>query len=207
MISKDAQLKALYGGTCTEYDLPRPGLHESTTRTAKDIPAQEEIDAKAMIPEDVELTDVITTEDSAHFRKGLKNMGVSERMLKKIKNLDGLAKSGGQFLAASLKMTHGLYVFQLTKLDEQIDGILDDLNNDRIETDPKKKMSHEDRSYLLNCYATLVQESARGYRLNLQGTKAMVDMIRAAREKTGGQTNKKPGWGLAKVKAVTATGA
>ncbi len=147
------------------------------------------------VPDGVELAELVSEQDMGIFRLGLKKIGASDAILAKIKGLEKLSMNGGKFLAASLQITHRMYVVQLVGLYEEIDAIRKVLEDDRNETDSTKKLSIDDKGLLYKCYIAMVAESARGYTLNMRGTEALVRMMMAAGKKWGGGGKKKPGWG------------
>lgn len=191
IVAEDDQLRALFaieGPGGTAVNIEAPDLNDSRTRTPSDLPDG--------VTNDLDLADIVGKADKMLFRRDLKKMGVGEKMLEKIKSLEGMALSGGQFLAASFQMSHQLYFLQLLGLDEQLDYVRKILKEDSDKSDPKEKMSHFDRVFYFKAYSAMVAESARGYRLMQAGTESLIRMLRAGGNKPGDTKRAKPGWGV-----------
>lgn len=177
----------MYGGNSLGAEVSPPTEIEARRRTADDVPA-------GVIP-DIELADVVQKEDLDMFRKGLRAMGASERVIAKLKGLDKLAESGGKFLATSLQITHRMHVVTVIGLYEEIDHIRQILQDDREQADPKLKMSHMDRTFYYNAYTAMVAETGKAYSLSMRGAEALVRMMLVAGGKGGSGKREKPKWG------------
>jgi hypothetical protein len=144
----------------------------------------------------VELVDQIAQMDREAYRTALKEYGVSDKQLAKLKALDGLAANGGRLLSVSLQMTHQNYVGQLHNLAEVADDIRERLKPQMGEDGVPTHMNAEDYSYLAKIYVECVKEAGRGYGLMMTGTEAMVRMITASKgEAKGGGGQVKGAWG------------
>lgn len=146
-------------------------------------------------PDDVELAEVVSKEDQLIFTKGLKALGASDAILEKIERLDSLAESGAKFLSTTLQLTHRYHVVTLVGMWEEMDAIKKTLSEDRAQTDPEKRLPLEERKLLYQLYIAMVEQTANGYKLTMQGAEAMVRMMMSAGKKFGGEKKGKPGWG------------
>ncbi len=132
-----------------------------------------------MTPESVELAQMVSEADNEILQRGLKKLGVSESMLKRLKNLDGLARSSGHFLSISLEKTHRLYFLQLVGLNEVADELREKLLAKPGQ--PGHIVDAEARAYFNRNYAEFVKEAGNGYKLMMEGASNMVRMLQAAK--------------------------
>ena len=153
----------------------------------------------SMLPEHVpgiELVDSIAQMDRETYRAALKDYGVSDKQLAKLKALDGLAANGGRLLSVSLQMTHQNYVGQLHNLAEVADDIRERLMPKKDADGNLVPMNAEDYSYLAKVYVECVKEAGKGYGLMMTGTEAMVRMMTAAKaDKKPDSGKATAGWG------------
>jgi hypothetical protein len=129
-------------------------------------------------PESVDLAQMVAESDNEILRKGLKELGVSDEMLERMKTLDGLARTSGHFLSVSLEKTHRLDFLQLIHLHEVADGLRQKLLAKAGA--PGHIADDETRSYLNRNYVELVKAGGEGYKLMMEGAQAMVRMLAAA---------------------------
>ena len=152
-------------------------------------------DLMAMAP-GIELVDQVADMDREMYRGALKEYGVSDKQLKKLKALDGLAKNGGRLLSVSLQMTHQNYVGQLHNLADVADEIRDRLTE---MSSPREgvavALNIEEYSSLAKVYVECVKQAGSGYELMMKGTEAMVRMMAAAKGKSLGNEKAEAGWG------------
>lgn len=147
-----------------------------------------------LTPESVELAQMVSESDNELLRKGLKELGVSDKMVERLKTLDGLARSSGHFLSISLEKTHRLYFLQLIGLNE----VADELRT-RLLAKPNEDgyiTNDEARAFLNRNYAEMVKEAGNGYKIMMEGASNMVRMLAAAKgnDDPTGPTGK-PKWG------------
>lgn len=186
-IHTNPQLKALWGQTDGVDGPVVPRETEAMNRPIDVLPE--------MSVEGVELAQMVSESDNEILRKGLAKLGVSETMIKRLKTLDGLAKSGGHFLSISLEKTHRLYFLQVVHLHE-----VTDLVRHRLMAKPGEDghiASDETRAYFTRNYVELVKEGGSAYKLMMEGASNMVRMLQAAKggdDETPGATGK-PKWG------------
>lgn len=144
-------------------------------------------------PTAIELADVVSESDNVLLRKGLTKLGISQKTLDRLKTLDGLARSSGQFLSISLEKTHRMYFLQLVQLmevsDQLRERLLAKVGEQGYINDP------EARAFFNKNYIDMVKEAGSGYKLMMEGAAAMVRMLQAASGEQGGGAKKKPGWG------------
>lgn len=199
-VDRDDQLRALYGARGFASEVPVPAPEDTRDRTPEDLP-------DGTIPaSSIEMVDIVSEQDMAIMRKGLKKMGASEDMLQKLKDIDKLAVSGGKMLAISLQVTHRYYFLQTLGIFEEIDALKKILRDDANETDLTKKMSHEDRRGYLMLYGDLVTITGNAYKLNLTGTEAIFRMQMAANRRGVRTKAPKPGFGAVAPEAPNGQG-
>lgn len=144
----------------------------------------------------VELAELVSDQDNKILADGLKRLGMSEALVKKIKDLDRLAESSGKLISVSLQKTHGMYLVQLFHLMEMADDLRERLSKKSTD-EGYEAMSSQDRAFLLRCYTEMVKESGNGYEKMLKGAQVMTEMLLGA----GGDNSnapvvkRKPGWG------------
>lgn len=144
----------------------------------------------------IELVEQVAEMDREAYRNALKEYGVSERQLNKLKALDGLAKNGGRLLSVSLQMTHQNYVGQLHNLAEVADQLKDRMAGKKMEDGSTQPPDVEEHSALARAYIECVKEAGKGYGLMMAGTEAMVRMMASARAgDKGAQPKATSGWG------------
>ena len=143
----------------------------------------------------IELVDQVAEMDREIYRGALKEYGVSEKQLKKLKALDGLAKNGGRLLSVSLQMTHQNYVGQLHNLADVADQIKERLNGKEMQDGSTQPLDAEEYSYLAKVYVECVKQAGAGYELMMKGTEAMVRMMAAAKGTGIGNEKAQAGWG------------
>lgn len=145
-------------------------------------------------PSAVELAEMVSAADKAFHELGLKKLGASDKLIERIRNLDGLAKTTGGFIAISLEKTSRSYYLQVMELMETAQNLRARLHakageEGYIEND-------EARAFFNKNYIEMVKEAGRAYELMLSGAEAMVRMMKAATsdDDAPGAT-KKPRWG------------
>ncbi len=150
-------------------------------------------------PSAVNLALGIAEQDGKILLKGLKELGISERTLERLKKLDDLAQSNGHFLSVSLQTTHRMYFVQLVEMMEMAQKMKADYIDAELE-DPAKpgvklsRLSHEERAWFYKCYTEMVKEAGKGYVTMMEGTKAMVMMLKAAAGDGDKPASSKPKW-------------
>lgn len=150
----------------------------------------------------VELAESVAEMDRQAYRDALKEYGVSDKQLAKLKALDGLAKNGGRLLSVSLQMTHQNYVGQLHNLAEVADELRDRLRGKEMADGSTQPLDFEEYATLSKVYVECVKEAGTGYKLMMAGTEAMVRMIMASKGKSPSGSPAEAGWGpMKKVRA------
>lgn len=196
-VADDDQLRALYGrrnlpgvsgGAVAPVEVEPPGASDVVNRSPRDLP-------EGTVPENFDAAEIVSRADRLALERGLKKMGIEEAMLAKIKSFGNIALSGGRFLAATFQLSHQLYFRQLLGLDGQLDYITQILNEDRLQRDPTKKMTHTERVFYMRTYGNLIAESARGFKQTREGTEALVKMMHSGTKLPSQSNRKKPGWG------------
>lgn len=198
-IKKHAQLKALWGkaGMNDAGGPPPPREAEVMNRGALVLPASE--------PGTVELAQMVEQGDRELQEKGLRELGVSEDLLKRLKGLEGLARSSGHFIAISLETTHRSYYLQVLELMELANGLRKRLMAKGGEDG--YIVDDEARAFFNKNYIEMVKEAGRAYELMLTGAQAMIKMIADTKdmEMPGGK-KKKHGWDIVQANPATSGG-
>lgn len=172
-------MRALWGARKQNARLEVPGKDVSILRTPEDLPE---------IPDGIDLAETVAASDNILLLGKLKEMGIGEETLAKLKSLDGMATSTGKFLSISLEKTHRMYFFQLVALME----IAEKLRTTEL---ADANIKGEQRAFFLKCYTDMVKEAGRGYNNMMQGAQGLVSMLLASSDKPGAPAgNSKPGW-------------
>lgn len=187
-IRKNPELKALWSNSRSVHGNPAP--EAKTVEVMNRRPKQ----MSDLTPESVELAQMVSESDNELLRKGLKKLGVSDKMVERLKTLDGLARSSGHFLSISLEKTHRLYFLQLIGLNEVADELRARLLAKPDE--PGWVAGDEERAFLNRNYSEMVKEAGNGYKIMMEGAANMVRMLAAAKgnDDPTGPTGK-PKWG------------
>jgi hypothetical protein len=187
-IKRSDKLRALYGHKGVDNEISAPTATDAARRTPADrpTPPNDEID--------IQMAELVTDSNNRLFHSKLEELGISEKMRKKLLSLDGLAKNAGTLLTTSLDKTHRIYFVQLIELAEDLTQLRADLN-ERTDAGGYKIDDHVHRSFYLKVAVEMAKELGRGYNTMLTGTEAMVRII-GGQKKPGGKSNRaKPGWG------------
>lgn len=188
-IASNPELNALYGSGKSPN---KTSKMTAMKRRESDIPDDPEPEAEV----NIELVEQVAEMDREAYRAALKQYGVSDRQLNKLKALDGLAKNGGRLLSVSLQMTHQNYVGQLHNLAEVADELKDRMSGNVMQDGSIQPLDIEEHSSLARAYIECVKEAGKGYSLMMAGTEAMVRMMAAARSgNAGAQPKAVSGWG------------
>lgn len=143
-------------------------------------------------PRSVELAELVSETDNIILRDGLAKLGVSSKMIERIKNLDGLATSSGKFLSVSLEKTHRMYFLQLVSLMEMGDELRERL---MIPAGQEGYIANDEaRAFFNKNYIDMVKEAGNGYKQMLEGAQAMVRMMAAMQPTTPEGRKRKPGF-------------
>lgn len=147
-------------------------------------------------PGAVELAEMVSDADKTFHEAGLKKLGVSDKLIERIRNLDSLAPSSGSFIALSLEKTHRSYYLQLMELMEMAQDLRARLMAKAGE--PGYIGDDKARAFFNKNYIEMVKEAGRGFELMLGGAQAFVKMLMDTNGENaggnGGATKKKPGW-------------
>lgn len=114
--------------------------------------------------------EIVAANEADIIRGGLRDAGIKEETLEKLRKLGGLNLSGGRFLVATLDMSHKMMVYQAVSLMEEADFIKANyLHNE--------EMSHEDRYNWQRAYNEIAELLGKTFDRTLSGTQAMVAMM------------------------------
>lgn len=186
-IADHPQLRALWSqaGANDAGGIPAPRKGEVLNRSPLSLP-----DAA---PKDIELLEMVTHAERELHQLGLKNLGVSEKVLTRLKGLEGLASSTGHFIAQSLEVTCRSYYVQILEMMEMAHDLRSKLMAQPGETG--YIASDESRAFFNKNYIEMVKEAGRAFELMLTAAQAMVEMMAKAKglELPGGK-KKKHGW-------------
>lgn len=109
-------------------------------------------------------------QNSQLLRDGLRAAGISQATIDKLQVLDGMAQSAGQFLVASLSVTHRMMVYLSVSLLERADFIKREYLDDATLDDEIKIEWQE-------AYTNIVEQIGKSYDRTLTGTQAMAKML------------------------------
>lgn len=186
-IREHQQLRAVWGqaGVNSPAGLPAPREADVMNRRPLDLPP--------IAPTGVELAEMVSAADKEFHELGLKKMGISEKLLKRIRDLDGLAPSSGSFIAISLEKVSRSYYVQVMELMEMAKDLRDSLMTKGGQ--PGYIADDKARAYFNKNYIEMVKEAGRAYELFLTGAQVMVEMMIKTKglEMPNGK-KKKHGW-------------
>lgn len=145
-------------------------------------------------PNAIELANMVGEAEKLMHEKALKRLGVSDTLIQRIRDLDGLASTSGHFIALSLEKTHRSYYLQSMQLMELAHSLHKRLMSDS--KDPDGIADDEIRACFNRNYTDMVREAGRTYELMLTGAQAMVEMMLKMRDSDSGRRRPtgKPGW-------------
>lgn len=155
-------LRALY----SDGERTTIGTEDIFDRRAKDSPL-----ASDLTPD--ELASAIMKQDRELQIRGLKELGVQEKTIEKLRSLDGLAKNMGKHLSISLQTSYQMLALQQIRLFEETESIRDQLQSTQLPPDQKL---HYWRLYL-----DMIRETNRGHQTLYASSEALVRMMSAAR--------------------------
>ena len=183
-IQMNKSLAALWGRG--HVDAKGPSTPEQADTLFREIPDR--------APTGIELATMVGKLDRLSHEKGLRKLGISEPLLERIRNLDGLAPTSGHFIAIALENTHRSYYVQSMQLMELAETL------HRRLVAPKGSAGavedEVDRACFNRNYTDMVREAGRAYELMLTGAQAMVEMMLKMRDHDGGRrAPKSAGWG------------
>lgn len=169
-----------------EIDGPEtPTQGETLNRSPESLPP--------LPPQAIELAEMVSKADKIQHDLGLEKLGFSPQALQRIRDLDELASSSGQFMAISLEKTQRSYYVQLMELMQLAHKLLK-----RLSIEPGQEgyiLDDEARAAFNKNYIEMVKEGGRGFELMLTGTQAMVKMMMDSKGKDGAPgATKKPAW-------------
>lgn len=104
------------------------------------------------------------------MRNGLRKAGISQDTLNKLEIFEGFADNAGQFLVASLDMTHRMMVYQTVKLLERAEYIEKTYLND-VTLDDEVKIQWQ------SAYTDIIEQVGKAYDRTLVGTQAMAKLL------------------------------
>lgn len=168
------------------------------TRTEKDLPP--EIHKAGREPEridDTELAEIVKLQDRELMRKGLRDTGIKEETLQKLRSFDGLAVSASKFLACSLDLTHRMMIYQTVALFERAEHIKKHYLEDEA-------LDHEIRVEWQKAYNEIAELIAKSYDRTLTGTQVLVNIMRGKKADEGSGVKRKPAFAVKAAPAIEA---
>ncbi|MCW5549987.1 MAG: hypothetical protein KIT44_13570 [Opitutaceae bacterium] len=120
------------------------------------------------------------------LRGGLQKAGISDDTLNKLKIFDEFAVHSGEFLVASLDLTHRMMVYNTVALFERAEYIKKNYLENELLDDEIKVQWQE-------CYNEICDIIGKGYDRTLNGTQAMARMIGGGDD--GKKKKRKPKFG------------
>lgn len=119
------------------------------------------------------------------LRDGLALAGIKPTTIDKLKVFDGFAVSAGDFLVASLDLTHRSMIYLSVALLEEADRIKTDYLDDAT-LDDEYKIQWQ------SAYTDIVEQIGKCYDRTLMGTQAMAKLL--GTEQPGKEKREKPGF-------------
>ena len=179
-IQKSRRLTALYARRKV-YPTDPTG----TLVRRNDIPALLPLDPRFLeAPDDRPLGEAMMKQNRALMRDGLRKAGISERTLDQLATLETMAPNAGEFLVASVDLTHRMMVLQAVRLFEEADRIKKDYLDDMM-------LDHHLRIQWMSAYTEIAKQLRDAFDATLTGTQAMARMLGTEKEKAG---KPKPGF-------------
>jgi Bacterial regulatory protein, Fis family len=118
------------------------------------------------------LGEIVAANEADIIRGGLKEAGIKDETLEKLRKLSGLNISGGRFLVATLDMSHRMMVYQSVSLLEEADYIKQHyLHNGEL--------TQEERYNWQRAYNEIAELLGKTFDRTLSGTQAMVAMMKS----------------------------
>ena len=168
---------------------------KSFTLIEPDIPTRistmmRERDENIPTPLEESLGEQIIRMNRQILRDGLSRAGIKPATIEKLKAFDGFASSAGDFLLASLDLSHRSMVYLMVTLLEQADQIKKDYL-DTSSDGSGRIIDEETRLGWQDAYTDIVDQVGRCYDRTLVGTQAMARMLGTDK---GDKKAKKPGF-------------
>lgn len=140
------------------------------------------------IPTPVEksLGEQIIRQNRQILRDGLTQAGIKPETIEKLKAFDGFATSAGDFLLASLDLSHRSMVYLMVTLLEMADQIKKDYLAPAT-TEGGRIIDEETRLGWQEAYTDIVDQVGRCYDRTLVGTQAMARMLGTDKENKKGK--------------------
>lgn len=127
-------------------------------------------------PVDQSLGEQIIRQNRQILRDGLASAGIQPKTIDKLKAFDGFATSAGDFLLASLDLSHRSMVYLMVTLIELADQIKTEYLDTTKTVDPEVRLGWQD------AYTDIVDQVGRCYDRTLVGTQAMARMLGTDKE-------------------------
>ena len=161
---------------CTAAGKPVPlGAAEEASRKSM-------LSAPSRIEGDAVMGEIVAANEADIIRGGLRDAGIKDETLEKLRKLSGVNLTGGRFLVATLDMSHRMMVYQSVSLMEEADYIKANyLHNDAL--------TQEERYNWQRAYSEIAELLGKTFDRTLSGTQAMVAMMKSGQP----AKSKKPG--------------
>lgn len=183
-VANTPELRVVWGVTA-ESRAALPTEKQSRMRKPKDL---QEINVD-ITPGQIELANVVSESDNLLLRKKLKEYGLSDQSMKRLKMLDELAPSSGHFLSMSLDKTHRNYFLQLLQMSELAEQLFNNIKDG--------KYQGEELAFMLKAYTDMVKEGGKGFQHMREGAEAIFSMMKGAqRDPEAGGGKNKPGFSV-----------
>lgn len=172
---------------------------EVTDPKGPPVPTGENLNREPVVPlkpeETITLIEMLTEADRTEHEAGLRKMGLSKKLLDRIRNLDGLAPNTGSFFAISLDKLSRSYYVQMMELM----GLSRDLYlRLSLKEGAKGYVADDEARALFNRnYTEMVKEAGRAFEIFLRAAEALVEMMIKSKPLDGPNgPKKKPGWAI-----------
>lgn len=160
-IDKNPILRRLYG-----RGAKRPvGSEDILLRRPADAPL-----SGAMTPE--EQREFLRKQDREITLKGFESLGVAKETVDKLRKLDGLATTAGQFLSVSVTTSYQMFMISSIHLFEETEKLRDQLNAENLSADQ--------RLMLRRLYLDYSREVTRSHQIQFEAAAALVQLQQGA---------------------------
>lgn len=160
-VSGSQQLSALFQ--------VEPKVPTATTVLERDAPP-EQIDRGENV-----LADLVSAQNRMLMRQGLLQAGIKQTTIDKLRVLEGMATNAGEFLVASLDMTHRMMILQGVRLFEEAERIKTDYLDDAT-------LDDEIKIQWQGAYNDICDQIGKCFDRTLVGTQALAKLLGTDKE-------------------------
>lgn len=187
-ISRTKILREIYSNTLDIDDEATPGKNDIINRSKKDLQFVDEIDSQRK----AEIVEMYEKSSSDLDDANLRELDISEKLIRRIRTLDKLAPTAGHFIAMGLEKTHKLLYAQLLDMHEISQNLAEKIKAGSYSDAESMYFAHR-------AYSELVKQGISGFKTMMEGGIAIARIHRGAGRNSGegGPEEAKkmnPGW-------------